>query len=161
MSILRECVRRILLETVGKVYYHGRGGPVHFDEGKPAWFTDDKEAAKWYAYERGSGTPTIYSARLTFTKSAPYRVLEKVVDELGLDDSAISANSPYYGENPNDYIYVPAVQRRLEELGYDAFHAWDVLTNEEVPVTVVWHPSQVHIVGSETADEFDSTRFDD
>lgn len=156
MNILREYVRRVITEMTSDTYYHGRRGSAHFEEGKPAWFTTDRYGAKWYATERGSGVPTVYTARVSYVRAASYQTLKDVVENLALSKDAIDANSPYYGENENDYVYVPEVQRELESRGYDAFRGYDVLGNEEIPVLVVWHPSQIHVVDALPADKFES-----
>ena len=150
MGLLREYVRAFLIENVGQLYYHGRDNTTNFAEGKPAFFVVDKQDAEWYALSRGSKTPTVHAARLAFSRPATLKDLMKVVADLKLNDDDLNAHTPNVGAgNINDYVYVPSVLKALEERGFDALETLDVLGNDEVPTVVVWHPSQIQIVGSD------------
>ena len=148
--MLREYIRAILTESFGALYYHGRDGSTNFNEGKPAFFTKERGAAEWYAESRGDRSPTVHTAQLTFSNPASSADLTKAVKLSGATGKDVATHSPNGPDDFfNDYLYVPSVQQTLEEMGFDAFEGWDILTNEEVEIVVVWHPRQIHIVKSE------------
>lgn len=153
MELLREYVR-LLVEGKKKTWYHGRRGPATFSGDRPSFFTD-KESAEWFAFERGSGQPTIYAVDVQYKKAASLADLEDATMEAQVAPEDISKHSSYEGDdNFNDYLYVPAVRQALERAGFDAYIGWDQLENDEVKILVVWHPEQIRVVGQETREDY-------
>lgn len=69
--------------------------------------------------------------------------LLRIVQAIGVTAENIQCHSHYDGENPMDYLYVPDVLSELERQGFDSFAGWDILTNYEIPITVVFHRDQI------------------
>ncbi len=130
--------------------FHGRRGPATFTEGVPAFFTLDRRGAEWYAMERGDPghEPYVHAAVLSMRHAARYDDLIRAVEEAGATTEDVQAHSPNDGDNANDFLYVPGVQQALERRGFDAYEGWDVLTNDEIPIVVVWHPEQIRLRGA-------------
>lgn len=66
-----------------------------------------------------------------------YRDLVRAVRESGARRSEIRPNSGFDGHNDNDFVYVPKVQKKLEEMGIDALLISDVMANYEIDAMVV------------------------
>lgn len=130
-----------------KTVYHGRRGDPVFKEGRPIFFTENKKDAKWYAYERGnfSKEPMITEVVVNIENPASIDDLRKVINEVGATREDIKAHSAYEGWNEIDYLYVPKVLNKLKEKEFDAFQGWDVLTNTEISIIVVFDPEQIEI----------------
>jgi len=100
---------------------------------------------KWYAYERGSYSekPVITETTIKIERAASLEDLNQAVVETGATREDIIEHSPYEGYNEIDYLYVPEVREILKGKGFDNFQGWDVLTNMEIPVTVIFDKDQI------------------
>lgn len=130
-----------------KTTYHGRRGGADFKEGRPVFFTEIKEDAEWYAYERGdfSKVPMITEATVNIENPASIDDLREAVSKAGATREDIKTHSAYEGWNDTDYLYVPKVLNNLKEKGFDSFQGLDVLTNTEIRIIVVFDPDQIEI----------------
>lgn len=147
MILLRECIREILSEE----WYHGRrvtnDRQVHFAEDRPSFFSETKQGAKWYSYERGEGEPTLVAVDLVMRQPAERKDLEEAVKAVNATADDVTLHSTYEGDdNFNDYLYVPAVRRELEKQGFDSYVDLDLLSNSEIRIAVVWHTRQIKII---------------
>jgi len=140
---------------VKKTVYHGRRGDPVFKEGRPIFFTENKKDSEWYAYERGdfSKEPTITEAVVNIEKPASIDDLRMAVSEIGATREDIKSYSAYEGWSEIDYLYVPKVLNKLKEKEFDAFQGWDVLTNTEISIIVVFDSDQIKILTQETVKE--------
>lgn len=141
---------RVIANTTAEpLYYHGRRGPANFVEGRPAFFTTDRTGARWYAHERGDFAlePRIHTARLHVHHPAGPDDLDAVIAAIGATADDVVAHSPYDGDNPHDFLYVPTIRDELEQQGFDGYRGWDVLTNGEIPITVPFFTWQVELIG--------------
>lgn len=138
----------------GERWYHGRRGPISFAPGRPAFFTRQREGAKWYSRERGEGKPGIGTFALDIKRPARHRDLDAAVRETGATDSDVFEHSQYSGENFVDYLYVPEVVEALKAKGFDGYVGWDVLENTEIEIAVPFGSGQIRRVasGDEEAD---------
>ena len=111
----------------------------------PIFFTDKKEDARWYAYERGpiSEKPVITETIIKIERTASVEDLNQAVVEAGTTHEDIRKHSPYEGYNEIDYLYVPKVRETLKRKGFDNFQGLDVLTNMEIPITVIFEKDQI------------------
>ena len=130
------------------LYYHGRRGPAVFAEDAPAFFTTDRRGAAWYARERGDRgqEPRVYAARLDIRNPAGPDDLLEVIAGTGATAADVAAHTPYDGDNPLDFLYLPMVRQALEWLGFDGYRGWDALANGEIPVLVAFHPRQIAVL---------------
>lgn len=131
-------------------WYHGRRGPAVFEPGRPIFTTTSAFGGRFYAYETGGeGAPTVYTVRVTYKRAAVLDYLMDAVAAVGAQEEDVEALGITF-QTENDYLYLPAVQRQLERLGFDAFKGLDVLERSDIPILVVWRPEQVEVV---TADQ--------
>jgi hypothetical protein len=137
--------------TKGESWFHGRRGDIKFEEGRPAFFTRDKEGANWYANERGpkEGKSTIGEFNLDIKKPARLRDVIQAIKETGAIDKDVQAHSVYGGEEENyqDYLYVPKVRENLSKKGFDGFVGHDILENTDLEIAVPFSAKQINTVG--------------
>jgi hypothetical protein len=126
-------------------WYHGRRGEINFDPSRPAFFTREREGANWYAHERGArqDDPTVGVFKLSIQHPARVRDLMQAVEELGVTEEDVAANSAYGGENYVDYLYVPEVREHLESKGFDGYTGWDVLDQGDIQIAVPFNVTQI------------------
>jgi N12 class adenine-specific DNA methylase len=135
--------------------YHGRRGPQTFDPGKPIFFADKENDAEFYAHERGPDDEPagISSNEVEIKNPATLEQMVEIAKKIGVefaeDDTGypyipeVAKHSPYDGTNELDLVYIPRVQEALKAAGYDSVKAFDPLENYEIPVTVIFDPSQI------------------
>jgi hypothetical protein len=138
-----------------KIVYHGRRGGLNLKEDRPVFFADKKEDSEWYAYERGpsSEKPMITEATVDVGQLASLDDLKKAVKEVGATRKDIQKHSVYDGWNDIDYLYVPEVRKILKDKGFDGFQGWDVLTNMEILITVIFDTERITILNQEVVQE--------
>lgn len=161
------------------VVYHGTDKA--FDAfAIPAFFTERKDAASWFAGER-SGSPwdpenqplgkgRLVEAYLSIKKPFDMRTVEGVRAFVELarrggadlkfeegrygwkfESADIARHSKYEGTNINDLIYVPAVRDQLVKEGFDGLQAWDQLEQGDILIWVPLEPGQIKSVDSSGA----------
>ena len=94
------------------------------------WLTRSQPDAQFY------GDTTAYEISPN-ARFGTYKDLVRAVRESGAKRSEIKPASGFDGHNDNDFIYIPKVQKRLQEMGIDALLISDVMTNYEIDALVV------------------------
>jgi len=75
--------------------------------------------------------------------------VDKIVNKSGAwsiseeQTKPIRDNSPYDGENLNDWIYVPKVREQLIKESYDGLEASDVFSNHEIDIIIPLNTNQI------------------
>lgn len=119
------------------IWYHGGKNPL-IERGNILFTTSNRDAAEWYAKSRYSKPGKVYEVDANLNNPANADIVENIVNKLGIKKSEIPANSPFHGENPVDYLYVPRVKEYMEKQGYDGYSDWDVFLNQEIPIRVLF-----------------------
>ena len=126
-----------------EVFWHGRPGRDTGFGQRPAFFAASKRDADWYL----QGEPgVLIGARLTPRKVGGARELAEAAVNAGARRPDIKSHSGYDGYNDNDFVYVPSVQTKLREMGFDLLMVWDQLESAEVRVAIVLDPSIIKVV---------------
>jgi len=112
-------------------------------------FTLNGDDAKFFAtpsiLTRESGIGTIIKAKVYFSNPCNWEILEDIGNELDATEDEVSK----YTDNNNgvvDFLYIPRVLKKLEEMKYDSYLDLDVLLEKHIPIIIVWHPKQIKIV---------------
>jgi ribosomal protein S18 acetylase RimI-like enzyme len=116
-----------------------RGHPHNSSRlGLALWLTRSQPDAQFY------GDTTAYEISPN-ARFGTYKDLVRAVRESGAKRSEIKPASGFDGHNDNDFIYVPKVQKRLQEMGIDALLISDVMTNYEIDALVVLNKKIVRV----------------
>lgn len=132
----------------------------------PTFFARNKEDAIQYEGMRGIGNPTTIKVYLDlkhpfitgYNKEQAVKFIE-LINRAGYKVNVIEGkngwniseeqtkpireNSPYDGENLNDWIYVPKVREQLIKEGYDGLEASDVFSNYEIDIIIPLNTNQI------------------
>lgn len=104
------------------------------------WLTRSLPDARFYGDS--------YSYELnTNARLGIYRDLVRAVRESGAKRSDIKPSSGWDGNNDNDFVYIPKVQKKLMDMGIDALLLSDVMTNYEIDTLVVLNKSIAKVSG--------------
>ena len=143
-------------------WYHGTGVATSGAPSIPFFLTSDPAAAEWFATNSGE-SPNIEKVFIKaetpldiyWSKEGRKTILDIAKEagvhaEISMDGEFysrdISRFSPYEGGNIFDLTYIPAVRDGLIANGFDSVTGLDILSNTEIPVTVVLDPSQIRSV---------------
>jgi len=150
------------------------GGPEWNKEpSHPLFFTPNREAAEWYALERGGDKPTLQTAEMSdFKKPASMEDLESAAKELGFGRiydwgesvspeyryetiyDIVGEHSPYDGTNPMDLAYVPQIREALRNQGFDGILDRDGWMNTDIPIHIPLDHSQYEIRESSPVEDW-------
>jgi hypothetical protein len=146
-----------------RAVYHGTGARVRAFQ-VPAFFSEDRSGAEWYASDRSGGNAGYVEAVYVSIRK-PLEVLDEkgarqfveLARRAGVnatiknegrgwefdDGGEIAKHSPYDGTNINDLVYVPAVRAQMAKEGYDGLKAWDTLENGAIMAWIALKPEQI------------------
>lgn len=153
--------------------YHGTGAVPKTKLKAPLFVTKDPDAAAWFAVERTEKEPGVVlvgelttptSKILNGTTHQGYDMFLDIAKKAKIkfkqdpyfDCDEVAKHSPYDGTNVNDLIYIPAMQKKMRELGFTVYRTWDTLSNEEHETYILLDPDDFKITGHEAVDiDFD------
>lgn len=121
-------------------------------EGVPTFITTDYDAAEWYANRSSldGGEDVVIELDVSCKNAAGPDDFEKVLQDLRLSREEIDHSWEYDQEHTEftyDLIYREDVRRELESRGFDGLVVDDPFSNQEIPAIIVWHRSQVKVIG--------------
>jgi hypothetical protein len=148
------------------VVYHGTGRSRFSVYRIPAFFSEDRDGAKWYAIENGDADKPgpIHEAFLSIrnpldigsSRAGSFKlidlaraagvnvILEEYPDGTwSFEAPEVAEHSNYDGTNLPDLVYIPAVRDALLAAGYDGIRAMDTMTNYEIPIWIALKPEQI------------------
>lgn len=134
-----------------QVVFNGRRGGISFKSEKPIFFTEKREEARWYAYNRGNFNkpPIVTTVSLDLNKTADYQDLMQAIKETGAGIEDVKTHSLHEKPNVISYLYVPEVKSSLMDNDFDSFTGWDVFPNVEIMITAVFDPAQITVKDQE------------
>jgi len=133
-------------------------------DGIPVFITQDYDAAVWYAQRKEivAGEEYVIELDVHCKNAASEQQLQNVMNDLGImrsDWDPFADPDPSKTEYTWDSIYRDDVRNELERQGFDGFIGMDPFSNVDIPVIIVWHKSQVRVIGAHTAgDDHDTVK---
>jgi len=151
--------------------YHG--GLIEGPLRGPLFISLDKDEALDFAYHhKDANGGNLYE--IEFKVNNPYKMFNKenslafveLIRRAGLDITIethpnggwnvsekdmeyIRAHSPYYGDNLNDWVYVPEVRKQLLNEGYDSINSLDAVGPYEIEIYILLQPeNQAKIINT-------------
>jgi hypothetical protein len=123
----------------------------------PAFFADDRKAARWFAVERAGAEPgVLMEVELDIRNPATSADLIRAAKAAGVavvespyfEAPEVSKYAPYDGSNPLDLVYIPKVRAELLKRGFDGVRAWDLLEADEIEVWITLKNGQAQVLAT-------------
>lgn len=133
----------------------------------PAFFADDRKAARWFAVERAGAEPgALMEVELDIRHPATSADLIRAAKAIGVavvetpyfEAPEVSRYAPYDGSNPLDLVYIPKVRAELLKRGFDGVRGWDLLEADEIEVWITLRDDQATVVSTHRANPHRRTR---